>query len=63
MDHLPKPANPEVQVARKLFDSLNERDDVDNSEEEPRNADGKVHDPEFDVNDRSQTIQIEQPLL
>jgi len=46
-----------------MFDSLNERDDVDNSEEEPRNADGKVHDPEFDVNDRSQTIQIEQPLL
>ena len=43
-----------------MLESLNERDDVENSEE-----DGKLQggEPEFDVNDRSQTIQIDQPLL
>lgn len=48
-----------------MLDSLNERDDVENSGEYHGQVDGKLQeqDPEFDVNDRSQTIQLEQPLL
>jgi hypothetical protein len=56
-----RPPHPDGVAVKKMLDSLNERDDVECGYSEGEGA-GKLQE-EFDVNDRSQTIQIEHPLL